>query len=249
MPAYLPLHLVGRLLPHLMQGPIPVHRVIQLGKMHEAIAVGPGYLGIDEGDDLVGISDRLTGSIDGRAERAIAMLVRGRDLNERHIDGPGSAWHEEFGNSGQKRRRITGTPGADGLTFARTDEDRAHIKVPRPAWVRVGNRAKREGREELNVLEFLPAGDQRLDERRRGRMPPVQIHAIARLDDLHGRLCVTPCGHVAPHFLFSNTQLVEHDQLRRSRRTYMASNIAAMPCPPPMHSVTSAYLPPVRRSS
>src|SRR2546430_12245498 len=124
MPAYLPLHLVGRLLPHLMQGPIPVHRVIQLGKMHEAIAVGPGYQGIDEGDDLVGISDRLTGSIDGRAERAIAMLVRGRDLNERHIDGPGSAWHEEFGNSGQKRRRITGTPGVDGLTFARTDEDR-----------------------------------------------------------------------------------------------------------------------------
>src|SRR5205085_4831964 len=92
-------------------GPIPVHRVIQLGKMHEAIAVGPGYLGIHEGDDLAGISDRLTGSIDGWAERAIAMLVRGRDLNERHIDGPGTAWHEEFGNSGQERRRITGTPG------------------------------------------------------------------------------------------------------------------------------------------
>src|SRR3989442_1570786 len=113
MPAYLPLHLVGRLLPHLMQGPIPVHRVIKLGQMHEAIAVGPGYLRIHEGDDLAGIIDRLTCRIDGRAEGAIAMLVRGRDLNERHIDGPGSAWHEEFGNSGQKRRRITGTTGVD----------------------------------------------------------------------------------------------------------------------------------------
>src|SRR5260370_16945611 len=132
MPAYLRLHVVGRLLPHLMQGPIPVHRVIQLGKMHEAIAVGPGYLRIHEGDDLSGISDRLTGSIDGRAERAIAMLVWGRDLNERHIDGPGAAWHEEFGNSGQERRRITGTPPAHALPFPLTPEDQAHIKVPRP---------------------------------------------------------------------------------------------------------------------
>src|SRR6266478_8557704 len=120
--------------------------------MHEAIAVGPGHLRINEGDDLAGMIDRLTRYIDGRAERAIAMLVRRRDLNERHVEGPGPPWHEEFGNSGQKRRRITGTPGVDGLAFARTDEDRTHIKVPRPAWVRVGNWAKREGREELNVL-------------------------------------------------------------------------------------------------
>ena len=151
MPPYLPLHLVGRLLPHLMQGPIPVHRVIQLGKMHEAIAVGPGYLGIHEGDDLAGIIDRLIRSIDGRAERAIAMLVRGRDLNERHIEGKWPAWHEEFGNIGKIYRDVAGTPGVDSSPFERTDEQHVCVKVPHPAWVRVGGRANRECREELNV--------------------------------------------------------------------------------------------------
>jgi hypothetical protein len=30
---------------------------------------------------------------------------------------------------------------------------------------------------------------------------------------------------------------------------HIRSKIAAMPCPPPMHMMTSAYVPPVRRSS
>ncbi len=32
-------------------------------------------------------------------------------------------------------------------------------------------------------------------------------------------------------------------------RAYMAAKMAAMPWPPPMHIVTRAYLPPMRRSS
>src|SRR5215470_15391793 len=106
MPAYLPLHLVGRLLPHLMEGPIPLHRIIQPGNMHEAIAVGPGHLRIHEGDDRPGMIDGLTCYINGRTQGAIAVLVGGRDLNERYVEGPGSTWCEEGRNRGQKRRRI-----------------------------------------------------------------------------------------------------------------------------------------------
>jgi hypothetical protein len=87
------------------------------------------------------------------------MLVGGRDLNERHIEGKWSAWQEEFGNRGKIDRDVAGTPGADSSPFARTDEERAHVKVPRPAWVRVGGGAKRECREELNVAYLLSAGD------------------------------------------------------------------------------------------
>jgi len=36
---------------------------------------------------------------------------------------------------------------------------------------------------------------------------------------------------------------------RRRKRHYGRSKMAAMPCPPPMHTVTSARLPPVRSSS
>src|SRR5438876_4328534 len=103
--------------------------------MHEAIAVGPRHPGIDQGDDLLGIIDGGARRIDAGTQEAIAVLVRGRDLNERYIDGPGPAWREEGWNIGQKRRRIAGTPGVDGSTFAFTDEDRAHMKVPHPTRV------------------------------------------------------------------------------------------------------------------
>src|SRR5215471_12471367 len=38
-------------------------------------------------------------------------------------------------------------------------------------------------------------------------------------------------------------------ELSAGPRSHIRSKIAAMPCPPPMHIVTSAYRPPVRRSS
>src|SRR2546425_13242173 len=104
------------------------------------------------GNDLAGIIDCLTSCIDGRTQGAIAMLVGGRNLNERHVERPWSAWLEEGRNIGQERWRIAGPPSVDGFPFARTDEDRVHIKVPLPARVHIGNWAKREGREDLNVL-------------------------------------------------------------------------------------------------
>ena len=147
--------------------------------MHEAMAVGPGHAGIDEGDDLPGMIDGSTRKIDGRAERAIAVLVGGRDLNERHIEGIWPAWHEEFGNRGQIDRDVAGTPGVDSSPVESTDEACAHVKVPRPAWVSVGCGANHECREELNVLQFLPAGDQRLDEWGRGHEHPSQKHVVS----------------------------------------------------------------------
>src|SRR5260370_3183012 len=106
--------------------------------MHEAMAVGPGHAGIDEGDDLPGIIDGSTRKIDGRAHRAKAMLVGGRDLNECHIEGNWSAWYEEFGNTGKIYWDVAGTPSVDSGSFARSDEERVHVNVPCPAWVGAG---------------------------------------------------------------------------------------------------------------
>src|SRR5258708_12808459 len=100
--------------------------------MHEAMAVGPGHAGIDEGDDLPGMIDCSTAKIDGRAHRAKAMFVGGRDLNERHIEGIWPAWHEEFGNRGQIDRDVADTPGVDSSPVESTDEPRAHAKMPPP---------------------------------------------------------------------------------------------------------------------
>src|SRR2546425_8819924 len=44
------------------------------------------------GNDLAGIIDCLTSCIDGRTQGAIAMLVGGRNLNERHVERP---WRSE----------------------------------------------------------------------------------------------------------------------------------------------------------
>ncbi len=77
MASHLPLHLVGRLLLHLLEGPIPLHGVIKPGNMHEAIAMGPGHLRIHERHDLAGIIDYLARYIYRGAERAIAILVGG----------------------------------------------------------------------------------------------------------------------------------------------------------------------------
>src|SRR5258708_2480629 len=134
-----------------MERLFPLHGIIQPGNMHEAIAVSPGHPRIDQGDDLAGMIDCGARRIDGGTQGAIAVLVRGRDLNEGHIDTPGPVWPEEGWNIGQKHRRITGPPGVDGSTFALTDEDRAHMKVPHPTRVRVRGWAKRECREELDV--------------------------------------------------------------------------------------------------
>jgi len=107
---------------------------------------------IDEGDNLPGMIDGSTCKIDGRAHRAKAMFVGGRDMNERHIEGNWSAWSEEFGNTGKKYWDVAGTPGVDSGPFARCDEARVRVKVPYPAWVRVRGGAKRECRVELNVV-------------------------------------------------------------------------------------------------
>src|SRR5439155_26403913 len=71
--------------------------------------------------------------------------------------------------------------------------------------------------------------------------------AAARTLLVSALICVN--GPHRPQHTQSDTHFVVRERLRRSQRTYMASNMAAMPCPPPMHSVTSAYLPPIRRSS
>src|SRR5260221_11987899 len=119
--------------------------------MHEAMAVGPGHAGIYESDNLPGIIDGSTRKIDGRAHRAKAMFVGGRDLNERHIEGIWPAWHEEFGNRGQIDRDVADTPGVDSSPVESTDEARWHVEVPRPAWASVGVGTDRECRDDLNV--------------------------------------------------------------------------------------------------
>ena len=45
------------------------------------------------------------------------------------------------------------------------------------------------------------------------------------------------------------TQCCPINTIKRSAYIYKRSNITAIPCPPPMHIVTSAYLPPTRCSS
>ncbi len=92
VPADLPLRFSEWLLPHFIEGTVPPHGVIQPGDMHEAIAVGPGHPRIDQGNDLASMVDGGACRIDAGTQGAIAVLVRGRDLNERYVDGPGPAW-------------------------------------------------------------------------------------------------------------------------------------------------------------
>src|SRR5437868_6701872 len=107
------LRLVGWVSFHIIEGMLPLHSVIQPRNMHETMAVDPGNVGIDEGDNLPGMIDGSTAKIDGRAHRAKAMLVGWRDLNECHIEGNWSAWYDEFGNTGKIYRDVAGPPGVD----------------------------------------------------------------------------------------------------------------------------------------
>ena len=77
MPAYLPLHLVGRLLPHLVERPVPLHRIIQLGNMHEAIAVGPGTCGFARGRRPGGRPSTTSLVLSTDGTRGDAVLVWG----------------------------------------------------------------------------------------------------------------------------------------------------------------------------
>src|SRR5437879_10642427 len=146
------LRIVGCFSRHRIDGTVPLHGVIQPRDVHEAMAIDSGDVWVDQRDDMPGIVNGGAAEIDGRAHRAKAMLVGGRDVNERYIEGRRSSWHEEFGDAGKKYGDVAGTPGVNGRPFAGCDETHVRVKVAHPAWVRVWDGAKSECRVKLNVV-------------------------------------------------------------------------------------------------
>ena len=95
---------IGRLL--------DLHALVDSADVNEAVAVGAGHARVDLRDDEPCAFDRGERHVDRCAQRAEAMRVRRRHVDERDVDGNLSP-SKKPGDIGQEHRNVLGAPLVD----------------------------------------------------------------------------------------------------------------------------------------
>ena len=102
---------------------------IDVPQVDEAVAMGPRHFRVDVGDNASGhIAGRLAG-LDGDAQGAVAVTVRGGDLNQGRVNA-GVTAPEQLGNFGEKNRHIVGAALVDQVSGHLAGEKAAVAQVP-----------------------------------------------------------------------------------------------------------------------
>jgi hypothetical protein len=96
------------------------------------------------------MGDRRAGRVDGRAQGAVSVAVRRRDLHQGHVEGD-STRREQFGNVGQEDGHEIGAPFFDGLAQGRPREERRRKEPPLVSWI-----GERRGPLQVQVIDLHP---------------------------------------------------------------------------------------------
>ena len=150
---------------------------------HGGSAVGAGHAVVDLREHERGRVDGGSRGIAGGAQRAEAMAVGWRELDDRGIEPHASA-REEARDIGKEDRHEVGPAGGDRLPQAGAGEERHRTKAAGMLGGGEGERALEMEVPEADVGEVGPPGEG-LDERRRGGGRPVEkdVHAAAQRRD------------------------------------------------------------------
>ncbi len=202
-----PGHLVELAVLELRQRAVHRDQVVDVVHVEEGVAQGPGHLRVDLGDDEVGGLHPGADHVHRDPEAHVAVAVRGRDLDQRHVDAhPPAA--DELGDLREEDGHEVGPALLHRLPDVGADEERGVPEAPLQPRGHVGRRPQGEEVDDLVVGEVAPEGDQALHQApgHRGpgadEDPPPPGHGLDGLlhrADLRGKgLLPGGVGHVAP---------------------------------------------------
>ena len=97
--------------------------------MNETIAIGSRHIVVDLGDNIAGTLGGGQRGVHANAKTAIAVRIRRRNFNQRHVNGHGAAFKERF-NLTQINRSVVGSAFVDGLSHIRADKIALCRKCP-----------------------------------------------------------------------------------------------------------------------
>ena len=162
--------------------------------MDEAIPVDPGHVGVDLGhDDLRRIRGGL-GHVDTDAQGAEAVLVRGRDMEQGHVQGP-TAGAEEVGDLREEAGQVVHPGAADVGPHVVPHEEVCHPEAAGVFGQGVVHLAHHVDVDQLHVPQALSLGHQGIHQDRGGGGPAVDEDAVAGLDTSQGFGCGGVAGH------------------------------------------------------
>ena len=144
-----------------------------------------GIFGVHLGHDGRGDLGRRLRVVDRDAERAEAVLVGRRDVDERHVRRE-VALAEQLGDLVEEHRDVVAATILDGLARRGADEERLVVEGTRVLGAAVLALAHGDHVVDLDVLELAGPGDKRVDQLERLSAGVREHDAVARLDALHG---------------------------------------------------------------
>jgi hypothetical protein len=175
---------------------VDLDQVVDLLDVDERVAVGPRHPRVDLGDDRPRDLDRRVGHVDRDAQRAVAVLVRGRDVDEGDVDGE-QAGAEERRHLGEEDREVVGPTLLHRLARVLSHEEGVDAEAPLHARGGVRRLPLGVERHDLDHRQLGGPGGHRLDEPSGRGRDALDEDAVARLDDADGLLG----GDVSDHAL------------------------------------------------
>ena len=140
---------------------------------------GPRHPCVHLRDDEPGVLGGRKRAIDGDAKAAVAVRVRRRDLDERHIERERSAGRKQSRDLREEDGRVVRPPFGHGATYVRADEQRVMAEMAAHLRGDIGSWSVRMHVDEFDIAEVFGAPHQRFEERQRGGRAPVQIDALS----------------------------------------------------------------------
>ena len=128
--------------------------------MEKAVAVRAGHARVQLGEHDGCRLDRCARGVDRRTERAPAVLVGRRDLDERHVWSPGVP--QQGRDFRQEDRQVVDPPPVQSATHVAAHEEVRHSEAGRIARLCVTRGAERVQVDELDVGELVRPLDQRV---------------------------------------------------------------------------------------
>ena len=166
---------------------VVLHEGVDLRHRDHRLTERTGHVLVDDGDHVVGHLDGAQRSVDRGAERYVAVLVRGRHLNHRHVAGYGSATVEAL-RLAQEDRNVVGIAALGILADVGAHEEGVELEDAVELLGSIGCRALGVEVVDMYVPEFAgtSAAAHGLDQTLRCRCHGAQMHVVAGLDDLDG---------------------------------------------------------------
>jgi len=171
----------------LQHRPVDLDDVGELGDVDERVAQGAGHLLVRQGDHDARPLGRRLGALHAHPVGAEAVLVRGADVDQRHVHRQ-DPFREEAGDLAEVDGHEIGAAGVDGLPDVGAREERPVAEGAGEARVDVVGIAEGQQVRDLHVVQLVVSRDHGLDQLLGVAAPRVDPESVSRLDGTHGLL-------------------------------------------------------------